>query len=90
MINEILTVSDEESIDMLKRLARNHALLVGPSSGAVAAGVQKYAAKLTKNDLVVMIFGDSGRAYLTKNFYAQDETTPHMQISHKETHLLTM
>ena len=28
---------------------------------------------LTKEDFVVIIFGDSGRAYLSKNFYSQEE-----------------
>jgi len=69
VIDEVVTVSDEESLDMLKLLATKHGLLVGTSSGAVAAGVQQYASKLDDNSCAVMIFGDSGRAYLSKDFY---------------------
>jgi len=70
VIDDVVAVSDEDAIDMLKHLASQHGLLVGPSSGAVAAGVQQYADKLDNDARVVMIFGDSGRAYLSKNFYS--------------------
>jgi len=72
VIDEIVEVSDDEALPMLKSLAWSHGLLAGPSSGAVAAGVKKYG-NLTDDSLAVMIFGDSGRAYLSKDFYAQAE-----------------
>ena len=68
-IDEFLEVDDDGSIAMLKELARTHGILVGPSSGAVAYAAKNYASKLPKNALAVMVFGDSGRAYLSKNFY---------------------
>ncbi len=67
--NEFLNVTDEDSIAMLKTMARKHGLLIGPSSGAVAYAAYEYAKNLTPSDVVVMIFGDSGRAYLSKDFY---------------------
>ncbi|MGC2310688.1 MAG: cysteine synthase family protein [Candidatus Babeliaceae bacterium] len=69
IINEFLLANDTDSITMLKKLARHHGLLVGPSSGSVAHAVYEYSKTLSKNDVVVMVFGDSGRAYLTKDFY---------------------
>jgi len=69
VINDFALVSDDEALGMLKTLARKHGLLAGPSSGAVAAAADKYTANLGPDTLSVMIFGDSGRAYLTKNFY---------------------
>ena len=69
VIDEIIPVSDEHALPMLKILAQKHGLLAGPSSGAVAYVVQNYGKKLGPNDKAVMIFGDSGRAYLTKNYY---------------------
>lgn len=69
VVDEIITVTDDNALGMLKTLARNYGLLAGPSSGAVAYAAQEYGPKLKKDDLAVMIFGDSGRAYLTKNFY---------------------
>ncbi len=69
VVDEFVTVTDEDAIAMLKTLARKHGLLVGPSSGAVAHGVKEYSKKLSKDDVVLMVIGDSGRAYLTKGFY---------------------
>lgn len=68
-IDEFFCVSDEQGSEMLKIMARNHALLCGPSSGAVAYAVYEYSKKLSPTDIVVMIIGDSGRAYLSKNYY---------------------
>lgn len=73
VLDEILTVSDEEAIVMLKMVATK-GFLVGPSSGGVAHAAYVYAKNyLSERDCVVMIFGDSGRAYLSKGFYAQEE-----------------
>jgi cystathionine beta-synthase len=69
IVDEIIPVSDTHALGMLKELASTHGLLTGPSSGAVAYAAKQYAKTLTQNDLAVMIFGDSGRAYLTKGFY---------------------
>ena len=75
VIDEILPVTDDEGLGMLPVLSQKHGLLVGPSSGAVAASVVKKLPTFKKDDLVVMICGDSGRAYLTKNYYdVIDET----------------
>ena len=50
-------------------LALKQGLLVGPSSGAVAYAALSYAKNLKATDLAVIIFGDSGRAYLSKGFF---------------------
>ncbi|NBP01504.1 MAG: cysteine synthase family protein [Proteobacteria bacterium] len=74
VIDEVLTVTDQEALSILSPLAHQYGLLVGPSSGAVAAGFFQKIKTLTKDDVVVLMFSDSGRAYLSKNFYgAQDE-----------------
>ena len=69
VIDEFVAVHDDAALTMLKLLVRQHGLLAGPSSGAVAWAVQQYAPHLAKTDLVAMVFGDSGRAYLTKGFF---------------------
>lgn len=69
MMDDIIPVIDEDAFAMLKDLARNYGFLVGLSSGAVACGTQHYLSQLKEGDVAVMIFGDSGRAYLTKNVY---------------------
>jgi cysteine synthase A len=69
LLDELIPVADEDAFAMLKILARNYGFLVGLASGAVAWGAHHYLPQLKKDDLAVMIFGDSGRAYLTKNIY---------------------
>lgn len=69
VIDDFFLAPDEESLAMLKTLAHQYGILTGPSSGAVAYAAQQYCKNLQPDDLAVIIFGDSGRAYLTKNFY---------------------
>jgi len=69
VVDQFLEAPDKESLAMLQELARKKGLLAGPSSGAVAYAAQQYCKQLKPTDIVVIIFGDSGRAYLTKNFY---------------------
>ncbi|MGZ6251120.1 MAG: PLP-dependent cysteine synthase family protein [Candidatus Chromulinivorax sp.] len=69
VIDDFILASDDDSIAMLQYLAKHQGLLVGPSSGAVAFAAQQYCKNLEPDALAVIILGDSGRAYLTKNFY---------------------
>jgi cystathionine beta-synthase len=69
IVDEFVCVSDEEALRTLKPFAQNEGLLVGLSSGAVIAATQKYSYHFKDDNCVVMICGDSGRAYLTKHSY---------------------
>lgn len=69
-IDEFYPVTDEQGLGMLKVMAHKYGLLIGTSAGAVAYAAMEYIKKLTKDDLAVMIFGDSGRAYLSKDYYS--------------------
>ena len=68
-IDKMIPVPDRQALRMMKLMTKQFGLLIGPSSGAVAYAVQKYAHKLAKDDLAVFIIADSGRAYLTKKYY---------------------
>jgi len=85
VIDEIIPVSDEQAVTTLKSLSTKQGLLVGPSSGAVAYGAMQYSKQFKADDLGVMIFGDSGRAYLSKGFYAQPDITNNIKYSPKVT-----
>jgi cystathionine beta-synthase len=69
VVDEFIPVTDTQAIKMLKVMAKEYGILIGPSSGAVAYAVYNYAKKLGKKDIAVAIFADSGRAYLSKGFY---------------------
>ena len=68
VVDQIIPINDEDAFVMTKRLAMNHGLLVGISSGAVMHVALEYAKTLTENDIMVVILGDSGRNYLSKVF----------------------
>ncbi|TSC77622.1 MAG: Uncharacterized protein G01um101424_245 [Parcubacteria group bacterium Gr01-1014_24] len=69
IIDKFFPVSDKHGLGMLKTMASRYGFLVGTGSGAVSYAVQSYLDKLKKDDVIVMLFGDSGRAYLSKNYY---------------------
>ena len=64
-------VNDQEAFDMTRKLVAEEGLLVGPSSGMALVGAMKAAKALTKPSKIVVIFPDSGRAYLSKAFNDQ-------------------
>ncbi len=68
VVDEIIPITDEDAFSMTRKVATEHGLLVGISSGAVIHVALEYAKKLTPHDVVVMILADSGRAYLQKVF----------------------
>lgn len=67
VIDEIMPVYDAAAFEMTRALAKQ-GYLVGLSSGAVMHVALEYAQKLTSDDLIVVLFADSGRAYLSKVF----------------------
>ncbi len=64
-------VSDQEAFDLTRELVAKEGLLVGPSSGLALVGAWKMAENLEKPSNIVVIFPDSGRAYLSKAFNDQ-------------------
>jgi cystathionine beta-synthase len=67
-VGEIIAVSDAESFQVTRRLAREEGLLVGGSCGMAAAAAIKLAKRLGPDDVVVVLLPDGGRGYLSKVF----------------------
>jgi cystathionine beta-synthase len=66
--DEIVAVSDRDSFVMTRRLAREDGLLVGGSCGMAVVAALTVAARLSPDDVVVVLLPDGGRGYLAKIF----------------------
>ncbi|WP_026874960.1 cystathionine beta-synthase [Jiangella gansuensis] len=66
--DEIIAVSDKESFEMTRRLAREEGLLVGGSCGLAVVAAIRAAEQAGPDDVVVVLLPDGGRGYLSKVF----------------------
>src|SRR3954452_2175730 len=66
--DEIIAVSDADSFEMTRRLAREEALLVGGSCGMAVVAAVKVAEQAGPDALVIVLLPDGGRGYLSKVF----------------------
>jgi cystathionine beta-synthase len=66
--DEIIAVSDAESFQMTRRLAREEALLTGGSCGLAVVAALRVAATAGPDDVIVVLLPDGGRGYLSKIF----------------------
>ncbi|MGK2904038.1 MAG: cystathionine beta-synthase [Mycobacterium sp.] len=66
--DRIIAVSDADSFEMTRRLAREEALLVGGSCGMAAVAALKVAEEAGPDAVVVVLLPDGGRGYLSKVF----------------------
>jgi cysteine synthase A len=66
VIDEIITVKNEQAFALSRQLARQEGILVGISSGAAAyAALQVAARSENKGKLIVVVFPDTGERYLS-------------------------
>jgi cystathionine beta-synthase len=66
--DEIIEVSDSDSFEMTRRLAREEGLLVGGSCGMAVVAALEAARRAGPDDVVVVLLPDGGRGYLSKIF----------------------
>lgn len=70
-IDHWIKTDDSESFKLARRIIREEGILVGGSSGSALQAALEVAKDLTEDDVVVVVFPDSIRSYLSK--FADDE-----------------
>ncbi|MDU1890178.1 MAG: cysteine synthase A [Dysgonomonas sp.] len=74
VVNEIITVSNDDAIRTSRELAREEGLLVGISSGAATFAALQLAKKPeNKGKNIIVILPDTGERYLSTVLYAFEE-----------------
>ena len=75
VLDEVITVSDEEATNYSRRLAAEEGLLVGISSGAACCAALKVARELGKGRVVATVFADKGEHYLSTDLFNNKKWT---------------
>jgi cysteine synthase A len=68
IVDEVITISDDEAMENSRMLAKKYGLLVGISSGANFAGAEKIS-KRVQNRNIVTIFPDTGERYISTKLF---------------------
>jgi cysteine synthase A len=70
LIDEVITVEDEDAYQTTRNLALCEGILCGPSSGAAAWAAQKLARRVeNKKKNIVTILPDLGERYLSTSLF---------------------
>jgi len=85
-LDEVVEASDGDAIQMAQKLATQLGLAVGISSGANFIGALKVQNELGKNSVVVTVFADDNKKYLSTALMREEpvkanDLTPHIQLT---------
>ncbi len=75
MVDRVIAVHSDDAVAEMRRLAREHGLLVGPSSGANMIAARQLRDELNDSATVVTILCDEGEKYLSEHFIPAVSTT---------------
>jgi cysteine synthase A len=67
-VDRVVAVHSDDAVSEMRRLAREHGLLVGPSSGANMVAARRLRRELPESSTLVTICCDEGEKYLSEYF----------------------
>jgi cysteine synthase A len=67
--DEIIRITNDEAVEIARRLAKEEGLLMGYSSAAAVLGAIRVAQKLGKGKTVLTLAPDTGERYLSTPLY---------------------
>jgi cystathionine beta-synthase len=67
-MDDVLSISDRESFRLTRELMAKEGICVGPSGGMALAAAFQFSQKLAQPSNILVLFPDSGKAYLSKVF----------------------
>ena len=73
LVNDTLAVDSQQAVEEMRRLAKEHGLFVGPSSGANLIAARKVRDSYPEIGHVVTLFCDEGEKYIQDHFAKKDE-----------------
>ena len=89
LVDEMIRVSDKDSFNTARRLAREEGILAGGSSGTALAAALQYARRIDRPKFIVVLLPDTGRNYLSKiysdrwmqeNGFWEDRARKHLTV----------
>ncbi|HSJ52559.1 MAG TPA: cysteine synthase A, partial [Anaerolineae bacterium] len=72
VVDEIITVSDEDAWEAARLLASQEGILSGISSGAAAWAAVQVARRLGRGKVVVVVLPDTGERYLSTKLFGEE------------------
>jgi cysteine synthase A len=75
LVDRVIGVHSDDAIREMRRLAREHGLLVGPSSGANMVAARRLRNELPPGSTIVTILCDEGEKYLSEYFIPASMTS---------------
>lgn len=74
IVDSVHPVSSQKALDTMRELARDHGLLVGPSSGGHLAAARHVREQYPELKTIVTLFCDEGEKYINDHFSADAST----------------